>query len=126
MLAFWNAAQAIALAQQADWLTGFSFQPDSRWRLALAVGWAVLMALAAVGLWQRRIWSRRLVPLLLLCYGVYEVGMMILFSPVSPAALPILAYAAFVGFAVWALWRPGAATYFRPPLAKGGRRAAHL
>lgn len=105
LLAVWNAARAIALHQQADWLTGLDFAVDSRWRLALAGGWAALLAVAAAGLWRRRPWSRRLVPLLLCAYGVYELGMIIAFSPTPPALLPVLLYAGFVGLAGWALWR---------------------
>jgi hypothetical protein len=117
LLAIWNAARAIALQQQADWLTGFAFAIDSRWRMALAWGWAALLALAAAGLWRRRPWSRWLVPLLLFAFGVFELGMLIAFSPASPAPLPTLAYAAFAGFAAWALWRPAAGSYFRQPIA---------
>ncbi|CUS05145.2 membrane protein of unknown function [Candidatus Promineifilum breve] len=106
LLALWNAARAMALAQQTDWLTGLPFAVDSRWRLALAGGWAALLALSAIGLWRQWPAARRFVPLLLLCYGVYELGMIIAFSPTPPALLPVLLYAGFVGFAGWALWRP--------------------
>lgn len=115
LLAFWNLARALAMQHQADWLTGLSFAIDSRWRMAVAFGWALLFAFAAVVLWRRGSRARRFVPLLLLCYGVYELGMMIAFSPTSPAPLPVLFYSAFIGLAGWALWRPVAENYSSSP-----------
>jgi hypothetical protein len=119
-LALWNLGRAAALWRQADWLTGLPIRPDSRVRLAAALGWAALFLLASAGLWRRRDWARRLVPLLLTLYGLYELGMIVLVTSTSPATLPILAYAAFVGFAGWALWRPSAGPLFHPR-HKGGR-----
>jgi hypothetical protein len=106
LMALFNLGRAVALQRQADWLFALSDTPDSRARMALALGWAALLLLSTLGLRRRWLLARRLVPLLLAFYGVYELGMIIAYSPIPPAVLPIAAYAAFVGFSGWALWRP--------------------
>jgi hypothetical protein len=53
------------------------------------------------------------------CFGVFELGMIVIFSNKFPTMLPILAYTAFVGFAGWALWRPSAGSFFHSR-QKGG------
>jgi hypothetical protein len=108
-----NLGRATALWRQGDWLTGLSFSPDPRLRLAAAVVWALLFFLASVGLWRRRPWTRWFIPLLLALNGVYELGMIVIHTSSFPAVLPIVAYIAFLGFAGWALWRPSAAAYFQ-------------
>lgn len=105
--AIWNLARAAALWHQADWQTGLAITPDPRIRLAVALVWAALFFIALVGLRRRKIWSRKLIPILLALYGVYELGMIIVFSTLPPAVLPILAYIVFVGLVYWALRRPG-------------------
>jgi hypothetical protein len=113
----WNLGRAAALWRQADWLTDLPLRPDPRVRLAAALGWAALFCMASAGLWQRRAWARTLVPLLLALYGLFELGMIAIYTSVPPATLPVMLYALFVGFAAWALWRPSAGTFFQH---KGG------
>lgn len=120
LLALLNGARALALWQQGEWLRGLPVALDARWRLAAALVWLVLMALAAVALHLRWPAARRLVPLLLAAYGVLELSMMILFASTLPAALPILIYAAFVGLAVWALWPPATSPRPSPPTVTQG------
>lgn len=110
--ALWNLARGIVLWQQSDWLAGLSLSPDPRWRMALAFLWAAAFLLLAAALWRCRGGARRLAPFLLAAYGVYELGLILVYAPSPPAALPALTYTAFVGFAAWALWRPAARVYF--------------
>lgn len=107
MLALWNLGRAVALWQQSRWLNDLPLTPDPRLRLALALGWAALFVTAFIAMRGRKSWSRLFIPFLLVLYGVYELGMIIVYTPTPPAFLPILIYVAFIGFAVWALWRHG-------------------
>lgn len=120
LLTLWNGARALALWQQGEWLRDLPVALDVRWRLAAALFWAVVMALAAVALHLRRPAARRLVPLLLAAFGVLELSMMIVFASTLPAALPIVLYAAFVGLAAWTLWRPSAPPRSSPPTVTQG------
>ena len=120
LLALLNGARALALWPQGEWLRDLSVALDVRWRLAASLGWMVVMALAAVAFHLRPHAARRLVPLLLVAYGVLELSMMILFASTLPAALPVLLYAAFVGLAAWALWPPAASPRPSPPTVTQG------
>lgn len=106
-LALWNFGRAVALWQQSRRLTDLSLTPDPRLRLAFALGWVALFFAAYIAMRGRKSWSRLLIPFLLVLYGVYELGMIMVYTPTPPAFLPILIYIAFIGFAVWALWRHG-------------------
>lgn len=105
LVALWNMGRAVALIIQLDWLAELALSPDPRLHLALAIVWAALLLMSAAGLVKRLGWARPVVPLLLVIYGVYELGMMIAFATMPPAPLPVLAYALFVGYAGWVLWR---------------------
>jgi hypothetical protein len=118
-LALWNLGRAAALWRQEDWLTGLPLTPDPRLRLAIATLWAALFLFSAAGL-RRWSWPRRLIPLLLAFYGVYELGMIFVFAPLPPALLPVFVYIAFIGFAAWALWPPVTGSTLQPR-HKGGR-----
>ncbi len=88
--------------------------------MVLALGWAVLLLLSVLGLRRRWSFVRPLVPLLLGLYGVYELGMIIAYSPTPPGVLPVVAYIAWVGFSAWVLWRPVAG--FNDYQRQGGGR----
>lgn len=108
----------MALWRQADWLTGLPINPDPRVRLAMALLWAVLFAAAALALRAGHPWSRRLIPLLLVTYGVFELSMTHAFTTSSPAVALLMPYAAFVVFAAWALWRPARSSFPIPSAPK--------
>ncbi len=116
-LALWNLGRAAALWRQADWLTGLPLTPDPRWRLALALVWAASFLVGLFAIRRGISWSRWLIPFLLALYGVYELGMIMVYTPTPPALPLILAYIAFIGFAVWALRRGRVLTIGR----QGGR-----
>lgn len=119
-MALFNLGRAFALRHQADWLFALPDAPDSRARMVLAFGWAVLLFLSVLGLRRRWSFVRPLVPLLLVFYGVYELGMIIAYSPTPPVVPPVVAYIAWVGFSAWVLWRPGAG--FNDYQRQGGGR----
>ncbi|HMT21907.1 MAG TPA: hypothetical protein PKE20_11810, partial [Promineifilum sp.] len=75
-MALFNLGRAFALRHQADWLFALPDGPDSRARMVLALGWAVLLLLSVLGLRRRWSFVRPLVPLLLGLYGVYELDRM--------------------------------------------------
>lgn len=107
LLALLNLGRAVALWRQADWLTGLPIAPDPRWRLGISLVWAAALAVGALALGRRQRRARLLIPLLLAAHGVYELSMILRFASSPPAMLLMLIYAVFLGFAVWALWRPG-------------------
>ncbi len=114
LLALWNVGRAAALWLQVSRLAELPLAPAPQVRMGLAALWAIVFLLAAAALWRRWPPSRKLVPILIALYGVYELGIMIAYATVSPAPLPAFAYALFILFAMWALWRSSAARYFQP------------
>lgn len=114
LLALWNAGRAIALWLEMSRLADLPQLPNPQVRMGLAVLWALAFFLSAAALWRCWPLSRKLVPILIALYGVYELGIMIAYATVSPAPLSAFVYALFVVFTLWALWRPGAGRYFQP------------
>lgn len=114
-LALWNLGQAVALFLQLGGLAELSLTPDPRWRLMMAFVWSVLFFAAAILLWRKHPRRWPLIPLLLAVYGVYKLGIMIAFSNLPPALLPMLAYVVFGGFSSWAVWKTKAGNISHPP-----------
>lgn len=104
-LAIWNLGRAIALWHQADWLAGLPLTPDPRLRMTFALGWAASFFAAFISAIRCKPWSRFFIPFLLTLYGVYEFGMVMIFSPTPPAPLSALIYITFILLSVWTLWR---------------------
>jgi len=113
-LALWNLGQAVALFVQLGGLAELSLMPDPRWRLAMALVWSVLFFAAAFLLWQRDLRRWPLIPLLLAVYGVYGLGIMIAFSNLRPAMLPVFVYVVFGIYSIWAVRKATAGNISHP------------
>jgi len=116
LLGAWNAAKAFATAQQVTLLLALNLTPDPRLLLVIAAGWMVLFWAAAIALWQRHAFTRWLIPLLLILYALYELVLQGLFVPIPISGqswlLRILIYGVIILFAIYALNRSKARSYF--------------
>jgi hypothetical protein len=116
LLGGWNAARVVALVQQIGLLLALDAGPDPRLPLAGAVLWALLLWLAAVALWQKRPFSRYVIPILLVLFALYEFSLTALYAtaPVDGVVWlrRLLTLAAPVLFTVWALNRTAVTHYF--------------
>ncbi|MFO7680167.1 MAG: hypothetical protein R6X34_08960 [Chloroflexota bacterium] len=79
-LGLWNFGRALALNQQMDLLIELAVRPDPRFRFIIALIWGVLF----MGLWwllrRKRPFTRRLIPLILVFYTLYELGLTAIFG----------------------------------------------
>lgn len=112
LLGLWNLGRAAVLWRQSDWLGELPVAPDPTIRMVMALIWAIAFLLSWLAFRMRRLNARRLIPLLIVVYGVYEIGMIALFSSEPPAPLFISLYALFSLLIGWVLWRPATKTYF--------------
>ena len=105
----WNLAKSIALWRQLTVLLSLNVQPDPRLRLILALLWALLFFSLALGLWYQRPFTRRAVPILLLLYALYDMGMWLFFQRPPLNKLSWfgvgLFYLGFITFTRWVLNR---------------------
>lgn len=106
-LALWNLGRAVALGREIGRLADLRLHlaPDPRLRLAFALVWMISFITAFLALRRRKSWSRLFIPFLLVAYGVYEIGMIMIYTPEPPAFLPVFIYIVFVGFVSWVMWR---------------------
>lgn len=118
-LVVWNIGRAIALWLQLVSLADLPQSADPRLRLVLSLAWATLLMIAFASLWRGYSSSRLLVSLLIGLFGVYELGMMMVYATIPPAALIVFAYVAFFVFSLWALWRPAIIKMHTPPTKEG-------
>jgi hypothetical protein len=117
LLGVWNFGRALALSQQMDLLLEIGVQPDPRFRLITALIWGFVF----IGLWwlvrQKRPFTRKLLPLILILYAVYELGLTIFFAQTTLAQqtiwLNLSFYLLLILFLMWALNRTAANEYFR-------------
>jgi hypothetical protein len=116
LLGVWNFGRALALSQQMDLLLEIAVQPDPRFRLIVALIWGFVF----IGFWwfvrQKRPFTRKLLPLILILYAVYELSLTILFAqtPLAKQAisLNLSFYLGLILFITWALNRTAANNYF--------------
>lgn len=116
LLGVWNFGRVLALYQQMDLLLKLTVQPDPRFRLAMALVWGFVF----MGLWwlvrKKRPFTRKLLPLILILYAVYELGLTILFAQTSLAQQAVwlnLSFYLFITlFISWALNKTSSNDYF--------------
>lgn len=116
LLGGWNGGRVLAMSLNYRTLARLNAAPDLRIRLGMALVWAILLGGAAIGLWQRRPFTRKGLPLLLSLYAMYELGLLALFAQ-SPSAcnswlVNTLFYLSIMLFSIWALNRTAVKTYF--------------
>lgn len=117
LLSVWNAERVIVLSLNIRTLAIFNTTPPPWFRLVMALGWVILFGAAVIALRQRRPFTRRAIPFLLIAYAVYELGLLLIFAQ-SPSArrswlLNSLFYGFIILFSVWALNRTAVRTYFK-------------
>ncbi|PIE80694.1 MAG: hypothetical protein CSA11_07165 [Chloroflexi bacterium] len=116
LLGAWNFGRVLAFGQQMDLLLELAVQPDSRFRFMLALIWGFVF----LGLWwlirQKRPFTRKLTPLILILYAVYELSLTILFAqtPLARQAiwLNLSIYLFLILFVTWALNRTAVDHYY--------------
>ncbi len=110
-----NLGRAIAIGQQLNLQQTLNIQPDPRLRLAAAGLFALLFFGLAGGLWWKRPFTIKAIPIAIACYAVYETAVWGLFTqPPRNGSLWLLISLIFISnilFTRWALWR-NAKTYF--------------
>ena len=111
----WNLGRSVAIWQQAFSLD-LGTWPDPRLRLLLAAVWAFCFAGVGLLLWQKRPFTRHLIPLLFLLYILVEFSLFAccVQSPLTRQTwpLPALLDISALLFSAWALNRKAAQTYF--------------
>lgn len=117
LLAAWNTARVVAFARQAGLLIQQGAKPDPRWLLVLSVIWMVSWWGMMVWLWQKRPFTRRVIPLLLALYSCYQLTLLVFFAqtPLAQQSVPMTAlfYTSLVLLSYWGLNRKTAViTYF--------------
>ena len=116
LFAVWNFGRAVALSQQMDLLLELTIQPDPRFRFSMALIWGFVF----MGLWwlmrKKRPFTRKFLPLILILYAVYELGLTMLFAQTTLAQqaiwLNLSFYLLLTLFITWALNRTTANDYF--------------
>jgi energy-converting hydrogenase Eha subunit H len=113
LLGVWNFGRAAALWRQLGWIEELPLVPEPRIRLMIAFVWGFLFLASAMALRSGLPQTRILLPLLLAAYGVYEFGIIALYSTERSAILLILSYGLMTLIASWVLIRPAARAYFQ-------------
>ena len=105
LLAMWNLWRAWIVAQQRTMLQQLGATLDPDVRLALAVVWAAVFLLLALGLWRRRLTVRLVLPFAVLFYGALHLLLLFLYTP-APAARQEWPVQVLVTFAAtgWTGW----------------------
>lgn len=91
--------------------------PDPRIRLVIAVIWALIFFTLTIALRRGRPRTRRVIPVSLLLYALFELGLLLIFVRAPTARrswmLNSITYGCMTVFAFWALNRPAATSYFK-------------
>ncbi len=104
LLAGWNAAKVVALTQQSELLVSLAVRPDPRLRLVVALVWVIVWSGLGIGVWQKRPFTRLILPLTFLLYALYELILTFFFAQTPLARqtfLPQVLMAVLVGGVSW-------------------------
>lgn len=109
--------RAFGLAQQAELLlaSGSSLNP---WvGMGLAIVWSVIFIAVAAALWQRRTWTQKIIPGLILIHGLYYLALIMIFARTAASrnswsAIGLLFMLAVL-YSIWALNRASVRWYFK-------------
>ncbi len=116
LLGVWNFGRALALGQQRVLLQELGAHPDPTFRLIVALVWGIVFFGLGDMLRRKRPFTRRLIPLSIFLYALYEMGLIILFAAAAPARQSLLLDALLVLsgvlFSGWALNRTAVYAYF--------------
>ncbi len=129
LLGLWNIGRFIALSQQRSLLTELDSSVDPRFRLGMALFWAIVFVGLAIGLvWKRpfltrlkrlnrlRHFTRRAIPITLLLYAVYELSLTTFYAqaPLAQNSWRINGpfYIILILFSIWGVGRTAVNKYF--------------
>lgn len=118
LLGVWNFSRALALSQQRALLQELASRPNPAYRLIMALVWGIVFIGLAEALRRRRPSARRLIPLMLACYALYETGLIFFVLTLNmnatrqALALETVLIVASVVFTFWALNRTAVSRYF--------------
>lgn len=117
LLGLVNGWRALGLWRQQSLLEELDVVPEPGIALLVAWLWTAAFAILAVFVWQGRLLSRFLAPVLLLVYALYQLLLVALFAQTgeSRSGLPrdAVLYALALVVMTWALNRRGARAYFQ-------------
>jgi len=112
-----NGWRALGLFRQSDLLLEFGAKSDPRLCAVISIAWAILFLGLTYVLWRRKSYTRAVVPVAMLAFGLFQF---VLAGPCTPekqgqTALPLegIVFAAAVLYAVLALNLPSGQKYFK-------------
>ncbi|MBX3060007.1 MAG: hypothetical protein KF770_26425 [Anaerolineae bacterium] len=109
-------SKALLLIQNRPLLDPLAIRPAPLWQAVWALAWAVLFFGAAWLLRRRRPSAQIIIPLLLFLFGLYTIGLRLIFSPLPFATqgglVITLFFAVVVILSFWGLRRAGRRHYF--------------
>lgn len=115
LIGVWNGGRVIALQQSMNQIA-LHTRLDPRLRLIIALIWAVLFIGMTVALWQKRPFSRRIIPILIFCYGLVDLSLLAfgIRNPLNQQSwlIEVMLYTGLTLFSYWALNRPATILYF--------------
>lgn len=116
LLGGWNCGRLLTIGLKYRLLTTFATMPAPLFRLVMALVWMLLLWAVVLALWQRRPFTRRAIPAILIVYAIYELGLLLIFAQAGPARsgwlVNTLFYLFIIVFSYWALNRTAVAAYF--------------
>lgn len=115
LIGAWNGGRVIVLLQQ-NLPAAVHAKLDPRLRLLMALIWVIFFTGTAVALWQKRPFSRHLIPNLILSYALFNLSLLALGirTPLNRQSwlMEIVLYTGLVLFSYWAMNRPATISYF--------------